>query len=469
MWEQVARSAVEDAHCKRDPLPLVDDLGVVHCQSWAYDDPAGRLADRLGLGPGRRATSILAGTSPQRLIDGAAEEMLAGRTRVALVVGAEALHTRKVLTRAGEGPRWSHPHPDPPALPVDLDQWYLPTEIRHGILPAWLTFALLEQARWAARGATGADRAALYQQLADLNRVAVDNPDAWFRDPRDAVRLGTPSAGNRMVTTPYTKLTTAFMDVDMAAGHLLMTHEAADDLGVPADRRVYLRGWGFARDAVHVGARDDLTSSPAMRRATSGALGMAGLSVDDVDVFDLYSCFGSAVAFARDALDLADDDPRDLTVTGGLAAHGGPSSNYMGHSISHLTDRLRAGGDGTVGMVTGIGMHMTKHVAAVWSTRPGPLGPPPAPVEQSWAGRGQDLVPVVDSYEGPARVVAATVVHEPDGAPDRAVTVCELPDRSRCYAASSDADVVARVGADDWVFDAVQIGPGPGGTNDVRW
>ena len=96
------------------------------------------------------------------------------------------------------------------------------------------------------------------------------------------------------------------------------------------------------------------------------------MSVSDIDVFDLYSCFGSAVQFARDALGICHDDPRPISLTGGLPYHGGPSSNYMGHSISHLFDYLRAN-PLKAGMVTGVGMHMTKHVAAIYSPIPGPI------------------------------------------------------------------------------------------------
>lgn len=464
MWTLIARAAVEDAGTGRDLLPEVDDLSVVHCQSWAYDRPADRLVEELDLGPGHREESILAGTSPQRLIAHAAERMLAGATSVALVVGAEALHTRKVLERAGEGPHWRHQHDTPPVLPIDIDEWYLPTEVAHGVLPAWLTFALLEQARWAARGGTGADRAVLYRTLADLNSVAVTNPDAWFHDRRTAEAFAGGSASNRMVTTPYTKWSTAFMDVDMAASQLLMTLEAADRLGVPEDRRVFLRGWGFAREAVHLGARADLTASAAMVAATGTALKMADVSVDDVDVFDLYSCFGSAVAFGRDALGLSEADPRPISVTGGLASHGGPSSNYMGHSISHMVDRLRAAPD-EVGMTTGIGMHMTKHVAGVWSATPGPLGTPPPHTEQSWLGDQPDDVVVADAARGPARVLAATAICGRDGTPERAVAICGLEDGTRCYAASEHPDTVGAVADDAWVGATADLREGPGGTN----
>lgn len=468
MWHELARDAARDAGASRDPLRHLDELAVVHCQSWAYDSPSYRLAQRLGSTDAARHESLLAGTSPQRLMDAAAERMLAGATDVALVVGGEALATRRAFERAGETPPWSHPHPNPPVLPVDLDEWYLPTELRHGVLPAWLTFALLEQARWAARGATSEDRETLAMTMAALSAVAAGNPDAWFRDGAGAQELVTPSASNRMVASPYTKRMTAFMDVDMAAANLLVTRERADAWGVPEDRRVYLRGWGFARDAVHLGARADLSGSTAMRVATSAALGAAGLQVEQIDVFDLYSCFGSAVQFARDALGLSANDPRPISLTGGLPYHGGPSSNYMSHSVSHVVDRLRSGGGNA--LVTGVGMHMTKHVAAVWSDRPGPVRSSGDPSVQRWSAPAIDPdVEVVDAAHGPATVLAATVVHHPSGEPSHAVGICELADGTRCYARSERDDAIATVRDGGWVSHKAQLGERGDGTNELRW
>jgi acetyl-CoA C-acetyltransferase len=473
MWEEVARSAARDAGARVDPLARVDDLSLVHCQSWAYDDAPMRLAERLDLAGAHLHESILAGTSPQRLLDAAAERMLAGRCEVALVVGGEALATRRAHDRAGEAPDWSHPHPAPPLLPVDLEQWYLPTEIAHGVLPAWLTFALLEQARWRARGGREVDRADLAATMRGLSRVAAGNPDAWFRSPLSLEEISVPSATNRMVADPYTKRMTAFMDVDMAAANLLVTHSVAERWRVPEDRRVYLRGWGFARDSIHLGARADLTTSPAMRAATREALSMAGPELggmDGIDVADLYSCFGSAVQFARDALGLASDDPRPISVTGGLPYHGGPSSNYMSHSISHMADHLRLHPD-QVGLVTGVGMHMTKHVAAVWSVRPGAIHPvPPHHREQQWdAPPLTGDVEVVPHAVGRATVLAATVVHRADGCPDHAVAICELPDGSRCYARSADPGSIGAVTSGAWVTGSARLTRGPLDTNEVHW
>ena len=47
-----------------------------------------------------------------------------------------------------------------------------------------------------------------------------------------------------MVGYPYTKYMVSIMDVDMAARAGGGQPRTADGLGVPADRRVYLRGWG---------------------------------------------------------------------------------------------------------------------------------------------------------------------------------------------------------------------------------
>jgi acetyl-CoA C-acetyltransferase len=465
MWEHVARAAVDDVGTRHDVLGELDHLGVVHCQAWAYDDPVARLADRLGRPGIDGTTSILAGTSAQRLLDAAAERMRRGEASVALVVGAEALATRRRLAQAGEEPTWSHPSSEPAMPPSLFQEMYLPTEIAHGVLPAWLTFGLLEQARWAARGGRPDDRRLLAERLAAISEVAAANPDAWFPRAWTPDELVSTHGDNRMVTTPYTKHMVAFPDVDMAAANLLVTHEVAEAWGVPEERRVYLRGWGFARDASHIAARADMASSPAMRVAQQAALRRAGLDLGEIDAFDLYSCFGSAIAFAADALGLADDDPRPLSVTGGLAYHGGPGSNYMGHSISHMVSRIRSG-EARTGLVTGVGMHMTKHVAAVYSAEPGSAAPGAEDDEQRYVVAADiDPPEVAEHASGPVVVRAATVVHGRDGAPERVVAICGLPDGRRCYAASEHPDVIATVAADAWVEAPGLLTPAGDGTN----
>src|SRR6202044_3887960 len=60
-------------------------------------------------------------------------------------------------------------------------------------------------------------RAALARVLAPMTAIAAASPHAWFPVARDAGEIVTPTADNRMVAYPYTKLMTSIMDVDMAA------------------------------------------------------------------------------------------------------------------------------------------------------------------------------------------------------------------------------------------------------------
>ena len=452
MWTEVARAAADDCRAG-DALSRLDRIDVVYCQSWQYDDPAGRLSERIGASPRVGAYSGIGGTVPQVLVSHAAGDILAGRLDLSLVVGAEALASRRRLKKAGTKPSWRFPPAEKRPFPFDLP--FHPGEVAHNIFEAWLTFAMFDNAHRAHLG-TGLDdyRRELGELLSPMTAVAAANPQAWFPVARGVDEIVKPTTDNRLVGYPYTKLMTAIMDVDMAAAVLVASDEAADSLGVPTDRRVYLRGWGYAEDPVALGARAELWRSGAMAAASAAALSGAGVAADAVDHFDLYSCFTSSVAFALDALGLDParsrrDGPeapdRPVTVTGGLPYHGGPGSNYMTHSLATMAERLRAE-PGTVGMVSGVGMHMNKHTFATYSTEPGPLVPPDD--EDVAAAARVEERPVLDSYEGPAKVATYSVVHGREGDPQWAALVCDVPfadtdGGARCYARLSDPEALA--------------------------
>ncbi len=179
----------------------------------------------------------------------------------------------------------------------------IPAEVAHEVFQAWLTFAIFDNARRGHLG-VGLDeyRRQLGELLAPFTDIAAANPLAWFPVARSADEIITATPENRMVGYPYTKYMVSIMDVDMAAAVLVASHEAADALGVPPERRVYLRGWCYATDPVYVAEHDEMWRSPAMAAAAREALRVGGVGVDDVAHLDLYSCFGSSVNFARDAL-----------------------------------------------------------------------------------------------------------------------------------------------------------------------
>jgi acetyl-CoA C-acetyltransferase len=459
MWERVARAAADDAGVPRAAQDI-DNLQVVYTQSWNYDDPAGRLAARLGATPRDAFYSGIGGTTPQVLVNKVGDAMLAGESDLALVVGAEALATRRRLKKAGEKPQWSHKHPGKPAFPFE-DPFH-PAELAHQVFEAWLTFPLFDVARRARLGVEpDAYREQLGQLLAPMTAVAAANPYAWFPVERGAGELVTATPDNRMVGYPYTKYMVSIMDVDMAGALVVATHAKADALGIPTDKRVYLRGWAYATDPGYVAEHPDLSASPAMAASSREALRRAGAAIDDVGHIDLYSCFASSVNVALDALGLRADDRRaPFTVTGGLPFSGGAGSDYMTHSIAAMAEVLRAD-PGALGLVSGVGMHMQKHCYAVYSTEPAgiaPAEPMPEPVR----------TPITDTHTGNATVATYTVAHGRDGGPQSGLFVCDLADGSRCYARSDDADLLARAEKEELVGAVLRLTTDEGGVNRVR-
>ena len=469
MWATVARHAGDDSGASR-ALRDIDAVHLVHCMSWPYDDGPHRLAEAVGLAPRFTETSVLAGTAGQRMVNSAAERMLRGESEVALVVGGEALRTRKQVLSSGEDLPWSHPAPDSPGSPIDLEEWISPTEWAHDVLQPTATFAALDSAMRARMGVKPEDHAVLEgEMLSRLSAVADTNPQAWLPLRREPAEITTTSGANRMISSPYTKYMVAIMDVDMAAALLMTTHKRADELGVPPDRRVDLRGWSFGRDATHLAQRTHLDRSPAMEVVSSDALARAGIGIDDVAHLDLYSCFASSVLFATDALGIDPLGDRPLTVTGGLPYHGGPASNYTTHAIAEMVLRLRGASD-TYGLVSGVGMHMTKHVYAVDGSGPGVLSPPDYSAVQRRIDAVSPVVDVVERPPGPVRgtIAAATVTFDRAGAPVSALIIGELPTRSRAYARTTDVDLMRLVATGDPIGEAVRIRPGPDGTNLVE-
>ncbi len=467
MWDHVARMAATDAG---NPalLERLDSLQIVYCQTWQYDDAPARLAARLGAGPRHRVYSGIGGTTPQQLVNATARAMLDGDLDSALITSAEALATRRAFKQRGERPAYSFAPVEKRPFPWEAPMH--PAEVAHEVFQAWLTFALFDNARRARLG-VGLDayRTGIGEMLAPMTAVAAGNPDAWFPIERSVRELVDPGPANRMIGYPYTKYMVSIMDVDMAAALLLTTHERADALGIPREQRVYLRGWCHATDPTYVAEHPDLSRSPAMGAAAREALRVAGTAIGDVEHLDLYSCFASSLHFARDALGIT-DPARSLTVTGGLPYHGGPGSGYLTHSIAAMAGTLRAT-PGSLGMVSGVGMHMTKHVFGVYSTEPAGLAPPDELAVQKELDAVAPVA-IVDEYAGDATVAAYSVVHSRDGTPAWGLLVCDLPGGGRAYARLLDAGALVEAERSELVGRSVRCSPtdvpGPMGTARVN-
>jgi acetyl-CoA C-acetyltransferase len=149
-------------------------------------------------------------------------------------------------------------------------------------------------------------------------------------------------------------------------------------------------------------------------------------------------------------------------VTGGLPFSGGAGSNYMLHSIATMTDVLRED-PGSYGLVSGVGMHMTKHVYAAYSTAPGAVAPP--------GDLGLDAVrtrEITASDAGLATVVTYTVAHQRDGSPEWGLVIADLPDGTRAYAKVLDAGLLADAESRELVGQAVTLST-DGSLNTATW
>lgn len=96
---------------------------------------------------------------------------------------------------------------------------------------------------------------------------------------------------------------------------------------------------------------------------------MAGIGLAEVSTFDLYSCFPFPVFSVCDSSALATDDPRGLTLTGGLPYFGGPGNSYSLHGIAETVNEMRSR-PGSFGLVGANGGVMSKYSVGVYSTTP---------------------------------------------------------------------------------------------------
>lgn len=443
MMAEVARRAAADAGIG-DRLREVDELTVINIISRAYADPAGFLAERLGIAPRRRWYTALGGNSPQWRINETAARIARGEVRLALIAGAEAMGGLQMARKAGVKLAWAAE--GSPATVGEARWGNNEAEQHHHALMPTAVYPLFENALRAHRGwSIARHRAHLGALCAGLAAVARDNPHAWFRDGKSAEEITTVDDANRMIGWPYPKYMNAIMAVDQAAALLLADTETARALGVAPERWVYVVGCGDATDHWYVSERVNYWSSPAIRTAGAQALAQARLSIDQIDAFDLYSCFPSAVQIAADMLGLALDDPRPLTVTGGLPYHGGPGNNYVTHSVASMVDRLRAA-PGSRGLVTGVGWYLTKHAVGVYQSAPPAhefVRVDPATYQQTIDAEPYPELAL--AADGAATVETYTVTHDRAGNPALGIVVARLDDGRRCWANLTDADVLRRM------------------------
>jgi acetyl-CoA C-acetyltransferase len=441
LMERAAWRALDDAPGLG---PHLQRLTVVNVLGDRFPRPATALAQRLALGDDVVCeTTVVGGNTPQWLVTRTAEAIATGELTAAMIVGAEAQASSK---RGELGDDRDAPLADGPPDPVlGVDRFGL-SEAERAIrlfLPIHV-YPMFESAMAAEAGRSfEQQRAFVAEFMARNSAVAAKHPYAWFPTEATAEELATVTPDNRLTAEPYTKRMNAIMQVDQGAALILCSLALATELGI-ADRAVFVWSGADATEVWNPVQRPHLARSAGIEAAGQAALGAAGIGIDRVDHLDFYSCFPSAVEAGANALGVALDDPRGLTVTGGLAYFGGPGNNYPTHAIATTVERLREGG-GT-GLVTGLGWFTTKHSIGIYGAEPPAGGFRRGDTSAAQAAIDATELPVALEASGPATVVASTVIHDRDGAVASAPVFADLPDGRRVAATAHDDELASLVG-----------------------
>ncbi len=377
---------------------------------------------------------------PQYLVNRFAEEIALGDAELALVCGGELLRSTQNARKAGLAIDWNEDPGGEPERVGDKRLGFSDEEARHELRAAIHFYPLLENAiRGGLRRDVPAHMKAMGRLFERLAAVARDNPLATRREGYSAEELTTISDDNRWICFPYPRLMNANAIIDQAAAVVMTSVEKAREWGIPQDRWVFLHGCADGTDTWFVSERDRLDASPAIRGCARLALDMAGKKVSAVDAFDLYSCFPSAVEVAMKEIGLAEDDPRPISVTGGLPFFGGPGNNYVTHSIAEMMKFVR-GRPGTFGMVTANGNYLTKHSAGLYSTEP-TTGPwrhqDPKILQAELDARPRQRVDTSPSGTG---TIETYCVAYGKGAPEKAYIFGRLDGSGDRFVASADDD-----------------------------
>jgi len=398
------------------------------------------VAARLGAAPKRAILEVTGGQSPQRLVNELAGTIASGGAEVALVFGSEAISTERHLGGRDDKPDWSeHVDGDLEDRGFGLQGLADRQMLAHGLLDPTSQYALFENAR---RARTGLSREAYAQLMGTLfepfTKVAAANPHAAAPVERSAGELVTPTERNRPIVDPYPRFLIARDQVNQGAAVLLTSVGKARELGIPEEKWVFLHGHADLREQPLL-EREDLSAAPAAVQAVRHALDVAGIGTGDLATIDLYSCFPVAVFAVCDGLDLAIDDPRGLTVTGGLPFFGGPGNNYSMHAIAGTVERLRAQ-PGAFGLVGANGGMLSKYSAGVYSTTPAEWRPDRSAELQTGLD-ARRAVPTAPHPDGWATVETYTVQH----AAGTGVVIGRLDDGRRFMASTKDEETLARL------------------------
>ena len=442
-----AAAALEDAGAKQPLAAHVDTMAAIRqfevsgprsvAPFGKADNFPRAVAKRIGANPRRAILEPVGGQGPQHLVNELCHTIARGESDAALIFGSEAISTVRHLAQKGEKRDWNEEIGGQlEDRGFGFERLMIPELATHGAATAILLYALFENAR---RAKLGLDRKAYQLEMGKLfapfTRVAQGNPHAMSQEVFNAEELATVTERNRLVADPFPRRMVSRDQANQGAAVLIASVKKARELGIPEDRFVYLHGGADAAERSPLD-RNDLAGYPAAGLASRRALDVAGIRTGDLAAMDLYSCFPIAVSTVRDELGISPNDPRPLTMTGGLPFFGGAGNNYSMHAIASLVRALRKT-PGKFGFVGANGGFLSKYSAGVYST-----------AARDWKSfDSSDLQAAIDAWPAPARapedadagrVLTYTIDYA--GTAPRATLICATDSGARFVAATDPVD-----------------------------
>ncbi|MFL6814570.1 MAG: acetyl-CoA acetyltransferase [Bradyrhizobium sp.] len=429
LLEQALKRAEQDSGGKL--LGEIQSLDVVNFLSWRYRDPEIRLSEKLGIKPKHAYYGPVGGESPIRYLHEAAQRIARGECSVAAVCGAEAQSTATKAQRAGLELPWTpfaHDVPEPKRGAA----FQKPMAVKLGVFRPVTVYPFYEAATSAHWGQTPREAMAESGQLwSTYSNVASQNPNAWLKRRVTSEEITTPSADNRLIAWPYTKLMVANPTVNMGAAVLITSLAKARAAGIAEDRLVYVWGGASAEEQRDYLIRDQFIQSHPQNAVLEAVMDLVGGDGKAFDAIELYSCFPCVPKMARRTLGLgADVQP---TVTGGLTFFGAPLNTYMTHAACAMVRKLRDGAN--LGLLYGQGGFVTKHHALVLSRQPPVAALAQDTSVQAEADRHRGAVPeFVTEANGKGSIESFTVIYGRNNEVEHGVVMLRTEQNARALA-----------------------------------
>ncbi len=438
--EKSSREAISDASVEKI-RDFIDSVYMVNISSWNYEDPPGELSHLLGIRVKDTHYLQPSGNSPQYLINKAAKAISKGESKAILITGGEALYTVNLAGRKSPANWPSKKRPKNEEGKVnDYDYIF---ESRYQLTLPSYSYALLETALRASHHSdlkTHSDN--IGRLLEQFSKTASTNPNAWIKKSLSAQDISTTSKENRYVAYPYTKRMCANPYVDQAAAVLMTSEDIARELNINKKNWVYLMGGSDLENIFNMLDRPSLDDSPAIKEASRLALKQAGLTLQKIDMFDLYSCFPFMIQVAINEIGISKDDKRNLTVTGGLPYFGGPWSNYSMHAVVAAVKLIRENSKLKIMVLANGGFNSYESIG-IYGT---------VPPREPWSQRDDSIIQKsindkalpehVEKGEDFIKVDGYTILYDRDNKPKKAVFIGRTKGDVRTYALLEAEEII---------------------------